>query len=319
MLYWYFMNRYYSFSQYLKDKFPGQRVYKIALDAGFNCPHRDQKTKTGGCIYCENKSFSPNAKLFPRPSIAAQLESGMDFYRRRYNAGKFIAYFQAYTNTYAPPDQLKKIYDETTKFDDVIGLSIGTRPDCVSNEKLNLITSYTDRFSVWIEYGLQSKHDRTLKFIRRGHDYQAFLDAVRRTRGRQIAICAHIILGLPNETREDMEATVQSLVDLNVDGIKLHNLYVSKNTALEELHKKGEIKLLTLEEYIPLLCDLLEILPPKMVVQRVTGELSGELLVAPKWEVNKNQIIRMINDELTRRNSSQGRHYRTKSPSRAGT
>ncbi|MEK7449684.1 MAG: TIGR01212 family radical SAM protein [Planctomycetota bacterium] len=300
---------YYSFSAYLKDKFPGQRVYKIALDAGFSCPHRTKDLRLGGCIYCENKSFSPNARLEPRPSVSEQIRSGMDFYRRRYQAEKFMAYFQAYTNTYAPPDQLKKIYDEIAEFKDVVGLSIGTRPDCVPDETLDLITSYTDRYLVWLEYGLQSKHDRTLKFIRRGHNYESFVDAVKRTQGRNISICAHIILGLPGETKQDMVETVQAITDLNIDGIKLHNLYVSKNTSLEQLYQKGEIKLLTFEEYVPLLCDLLELLPPKMVVQRVTGELAGEYLVAPKWEVNKGQIIRAIEIELKRRNTYQGHGY----------
>lgn len=346
------MSRYYSFSAYLRDKFPGQRVYKIALDAGFTCPHRTGPDRLGGCIYCENRSFSPNAQLDPRPSVTEQIRMGMDFYRRRYQADKFIAYFQAYSNTFGSPEVLKARYDEALAHPDVIGLSIGTRPDCISDEVINLIASYTNTHTVWVEYGLQSANDNTLKLINRGHSYADFVSAVKRTQGRNILIGTHLIIGLPGETREDILDSVRKVVELGIDpvrdrssreddrpkkdaspfpkpvpeagfsygsepdisngvnSIKLHHLYVARNTELAKLHDLGRVRILPLEEYVPLVCDILEILPPKMVVQRVTGELSGEYLIAPKWGVSKGGIIRMIEDELARRDSHQGIKYK---------
>ncbi|MBI5779719.1 MAG: TIGR01212 family radical SAM protein [Planctomycetes bacterium] len=300
---------FYSFKNYLKDRFPGLKVYKIALDAGFTCPHRSSDTRTGGCIYCENRSFSPYARLPIRPPISEQIAKAMDFYRQRHKADKFIIYFQAYTNTLGPVDKLKALYDEALAHPDIVGLSIGTRPDCVPDKTLDLITGYTKKYDVWLEYGLQSAHDKTLEFINRGHKYADFEDAVKRTKGRNISIAAHLILGLPNETRDDMLQSVQKVIDFGVDGIKLHHLYVAQNTQLAKMHKEAPIKLLTLEEYIPLVCDTIERLPPKMVLMRLTGELSGELLIAPKWGVSKSAIIRMIEEELTKRGSYQGKKY----------
>ena len=299
---------FYSFKNYLKDKFPGLKVYKIALDAGFTCPHRSADTRTGGCIYCENRSFSPYARLPIRPPISEQIAKAMDFYRQRHKADKFIIYFQAYTNTLRPTDKLKALYDEALTHQDVVGLSIGTRPDCVPDKTLDLITEYAKRYDVWLEYGLQSAHDKTLEFINRGHKYNDFEDAVKRTKGRGISIAAHLILGLPNETRDDMLDSVQKVIDLGIDGIKLHHLYVAQNTKLAELYAQGKVKMFTLEEYIPLVCDIIERLPPKMVLMRLTGELSGELLIAPQWNTSKSAIIRMIEEELTRRGSYQGKN-----------
>lgn len=300
------MSRYYSFSAYLRDKFPGQRVYKIALDAGFTCPHRTGPDRLGGCIYCENRSFSPNARLDPRPSVTEQIRMGMDFYRRRYQADKFIAYLQAYSNTLGSPEVLKSRYDEALAHPDVIGLSIGTRPDCISDEAIQLISSYAGKYTVWVEYGLQSANDNTLKLINRGHIYADFVSAVKRTQGRNILIGTHLIIGLPGETRDDIMNSARWVVELGIDSIKLHHLYVARDTELAKLHDLGQVRILPLEEYIPLVCDILEILPPKMVVQRVTGELSGEYLIAPKWGVSKGGIIRMIDEELARRGTQQG-------------
>ncbi len=335
---------FYSFKNYLKDRFPGLKVYKIALDAGFTCPHRTSDTRAGGCIYCENRSFSPYARLSPRPPISEQIAKAMEFYRQRHKANKFIIYFQAYTNTLGPVDKLKALYDEALAHPDIVGLSIGTRPDCVPDQTLDLITGYTKRYDVWLEYGLQSAHDKTLEFINRGHKYADFEDAVKRTKGRGISIAAHLILGLPNETRADMLESVQKVIDLGIDGIKLHHLYVAQNTKLAELYKQNHpsviasptgakqsqvneittspdsnrvtrndksiaIKVFTLAEYIPLVCDIIEMLPPKMSVHRLTGELSGEYLIAPQWNTSKSAIIRMIEEELTKRGTYQGKKY----------
>ena len=300
---------FYSFKNYLRDKFPGLKVYKIALDAGFSCPHRTADARLGGCIYCENRSFSPYARLSPRPSLSEQIKNGMDFYRRRYKADKFIIYFQAYTNTLGPVDKLKSLYDEALNHSDIVGLTIGTRPDCVPNNVLDLITEYTKKYAVWVEYGLQSAHDKTLEFIKRGHTYSDFEDAVKRTKGRNISIATHLILGLPGEGQKEIFQSIEKVINLGIDGIKFHHLYIAQNTELAKLHQQRTIKVFTLDEYIPLICDVIELLPPKMVVIRVTGELSGEYLIAPKWNVNKNRIIQMIEQELARRNSYQGKKF----------
>jgi uncharacterized protein len=299
---------FYSFKNYLNDKFPGQKVYKIALDAGFTCPHRDSN-RSGGCIYCENRSFSPYAGPAPKFPLKTQIENAMSFFHQRHKADKFIIYFQAYTNTLGPVDKLKALYDEALSYPDIVGLSIGTRPDCVSDAVLDMIAEYNNKYLVWLEYGLQSAHNKTLEFINRGHTYEAFADAVTRTKQRQINIAAHLILGLPDESRADMFDSLNKVISLGIDGIKFHHLYVARNTKLAELYEQGGIKLFTLEEYIPLLCDMIETLPPKMVVIRVLGELGGEYLIAPKWYASKNQIIQMIEQELARRNSSQGKKY----------
>jgi radical SAM protein (TIGR01212 family) len=225
----------------------------------------------------------------------------MNFYRKRYKADKFIIYFQAYTNTFAPVDKLKSLYDEALAYPDIVGLTIGTRPDCVPDNVLDLITEYTKKYLVWLELGLQSAHNRTLELINRGHTYQTFEDAVKRTRGRNISIATHLILGLPGETHQDMFESVRKVVALGIDGIKFHHLYIAKNSRLAELYEQGKVKTLSLQDYIPLICDVIELLPKDMVVIRIVGELRGEYLIAPKWGVNKNQVMQMIGQELSRR------------------
>lgn len=303
------MRRYYSFNRYLKETFPGLRVYKIPIDAGFTCPNRDGKVATGGCIYCINRSFSPNTRLESRPSIKEQIQRGMDFFRRHYQAQKFIAYFQAFTNTYDEPGRLKSIYDEILSFPDMVGLAIGTRPDCVSEEILSLISTYTRKYLVWIEYGVQSSHNKTLQLINRGHSYEDFVKAVEITRSRGIKIATHIILGLPGETRADMLTTTLRIGQLGLDGIKIHHLYVARNTPLEKWYNEGKVKVMTLAEYLRLVCDCLERLPENMVIQRLLGELSDESVLAPKWGKSKGTILNLIEKELARRGSYQGRLF----------
>ncbi|MDD5085943.1 MAG: TIGR01212 family radical SAM protein, partial [Candidatus Omnitrophica bacterium] len=200
---------YNKFGNYLKKHF-GCRVHKVTLDAGFTCPNRDGYLSYDGCTYCNNQGFSSNTRLAPR-SLEEQLAEGINYFRSRFNAEKFIAYFQAYTNTYAAPDELRKRYDVVRSFDEVAGISIGTRPDCVTPEILDLIESYSDKYMVWVEYGLQTIHEKTLKRINRGHTYESFLKAIDMTAGRKINICAHVILGLPGETRDDMMKTAEAV------------------------------------------------------------------------------------------------------------
>jgi radical SAM protein (TIGR01212 family) len=295
--------RYYRFSEYLKRVF-GLKVYKVSLDAGFTCPNRDGKKGFGGCMYCVNESFSPNAG---RPiSIGEQMRRGMEFMRSRYRAEKFIAYFQAFTNTYADVETLRRCYEEALRFPDVVGLSIGTRPDCVPDDVLDLIRGYASRCHVWVEYGLQSMHDATLDFINRGHHYGDFVDAVRRTRERGINVCAHVILGLPGESREDMMETARGVSSLGVEGIKLHHLYVARHTPLETLYRLGKIDVLSHDEYIELAADFLERISPDITIQRLVGDVTSDMLVAPKWPVSKEVVLRGITEELVRRKSCQG-------------
>lgn len=298
---------YRSYSQYLREQFP-YKVYKIAVDAGFTCPNLDGTVAYGGCTYCDNKSFSPNTRLTPRP-VREQVLSGIEFYRKRFDAEKFIVYFQAFTNTHGPVERLKRLYDEALACPDVVGLSIGTRPDCVPEEVLDLLSDYAARCHLWVEYGLQSIHDATLEKLNRGHTYAQFVDAVERTRQRRLPICAHVILGLPGETYGMMMQTAQAVASLGLDGLKIHHLYIAKNTALEKAHRRNPIKTLSLEEYIGLICDFLEWMSPSMVIQRLMGELSGEYVVAPLWGKTKSEILRLVDREFARRRTRQSARY----------
>lgn len=300
--------RYYKFSRYLKKRF-GQPVYKVSIDAGFSCPNKDGRLGEGGCIYCDNRAFSHNSRISTPPPIEKQIKNGVKFGKRRYNAKKFMVYFQAYTNTYASPDVLKEKYDVVRKFNDVVGLAIGTRPDCVNEKILNLIESYSDNYEVWLEYGLQSIHDKTLKLINRNHTYDDFVKAVQMTRMRNIKICAHIIIGLPGETKEEMLETAKALAELKIDGVKIHPLHIVKDTKLEELYREGKYKPLELDEYVNIVTEFLQYLPPTTVIQRITADCPKELLVAPEWINNKQRVLNMIEKRLEEKDTHQGDFY----------
>jgi len=305
---WLKTHRYYPFSAYLRENF-SVKIHKVSIHAGFTCPNRDGLVGVGGCTYCANESFSPNVRE-AIATIKEQVEKGIEYLKRRYGAEKFIAYFQAFTNTYADVDTLKARYDEALLNKDVIGLSIGTRPDCITDEILDLIYNYTKKYHVWIEYGLQSIHDRTLRLVNRGHDYKSFEDAVIRTKNRGgIKICVHVILGLPGEDRNDMMETARTVSSMGIDGIKLHHLYVAKNTAMADDYIKGNIKTLKMEEYVSLACDFLERISPDIVVQRLVGDTHGDFLIAPVWNATKGEVFAAITNELKHRNSYQGSKY----------
>ncbi|EKE03512.1 MAG: hypothetical protein ACD_20C00196G0008 [uncultured bacterium] len=299
--------KYNQYSQHLEKIF-GCKVYKVTLDAGFNCPNRDGTISQGGCIFCdESGSFSnAHSNLL---SIEKQLNTGVERLKKRFKAKKFISYFQAYTNTYGSLDHLKNTYDKALQHEDVVGLSIGTRPDCVDPEKIDLISSYTDNHYVWVEYGLQSIHDKSLKFINRGHSAQDFINAVKMTQNKNINICAHVIIGLPGETKKNMLQTAKLLADLGVDGVKIHLLCVLQGTQIEKMYSNGEIKLLSTEEYVDIVCDFLEILPPEVTIHRIAGNGLKKILVAPRWLPEKFRILNLIDKELERRNSYQGKVF----------
>ncbi len=299
--------RYNQFSAYLKQKF-GVKVYKITLDAGFSCPNRDGTISSGGCIFCdEGGSFSQaHSNLL---SIEEQVETGIKNLSERFKAQKFMSYFQAYTNTYKPVGELEKIYNSALNNDKIVGLSIGTRPDCVDDEKLDLIAGYKDDYYTWVEYGLQSIHDKTLRRINRGHDFDCFLKAYEKTKERGINVCVHVIFGLW-ETREEILQTAQKLAELKVDGVKILMLCALENTKLAKIYEEKAIDFMSEREYIETVCDFLEYLPPETTIHRLAGNGLKKNLIAPRWLGKKLDCLNQIDRELLARNTFQGFRYK---------
>ena len=299
-------SRYNDFNTYLSSIF-GCRVQKITIDAGLSCPNRDGTLSFGGCIYCNAKGSGTGARS-KGLTVSDQIATAKPALLKRYKAKKFIAYFQSFTNTYGPFATLKHLYEQALGDEDVVGLSIGTRPDCVNEPILDLLQGYTAEYLIWIEYGLQSAHDATLVLINRGHDFNCFKAAVEATKNRGINICAHVILGLPNEKKEHMLQTAKIVADMGIDGIKLHLLYVVKGTKLEELYRANNYKCLEQHEYIDIVCDFLERIPKQMVIQRLTGDPHPKELVAPVWSLKKAETIALIRKTLETRNTWQGKY-----------
>ena len=299
------MKRYYDLNTYFRNRF-GERVHKISIDAGLTCPNRDGTLGTGGCIYCNAKG-SGTGNYAKGRSISSQLEDSKAPVIKRFKAKKFIAYFQSFTNTYASPDRLRALYDEALAVPDVVGLAIGTRPDCVSEAVLDLLQSYAKKKLIWLEYGLQSAHDPTLATINRGHDVAAFENAVAATAGRGIQIGVHIILGLPDEDADHMHATADFIARLPIDGVKLHLLYVVRGTRMEDLYAAGGYRCLEQDEYADLVCDVIERLPAGTVMLRLTGDPHAHELVAPKWALAKDRTMALIRERLEQRDTWQGR------------
>ncbi len=298
--------RYNDLNTYLRSIF-GCRVQKISIDAGLSCPNRDGTISTGGCIYCNARGSGTGAHA-EGFTITEQLLKGKKYLSKRYKAKKFIAYFQSFSNTYATPEHLKSIYEEALAVDDIVGLSIGTRPDCVDDTILSLLQSYGNDYLVWIEYGLQSAFDSTLAIINRGHDFRCLKNAVTAThKKKEIKICAHVILGLPDENKTMMLETAKIIAGMGIDGIKLHLLYVIKGTKLETLYRKGKYRCLEQQEYVDLVCSFLELIPEGMVIQRLTGDPHPEELVAPGWSLNKRETLSLITGTLEKRDSWQGK------------
>ncbi len=298
------MQLYNDYNSYLKRKF-GCRVFKIGIDAGFSCPNRDGSKGKDGCIYC-NAAGSRSSYADPKVSVSDQLARRMDLLKAKSGAKRFIAYFQAFTNTYAPVRHLKNLYDQILPFEEIVGLSIGTRPDSVDAEKLKLISAYLKWCDVWLELGLQSSHDRTLEAINRAHSYSDFVRAVKLAKDQHLPVCAHIILGLPGESREDMLATADRLSELGVNGVKIHLFHILKSSPVESHYREGKVKLLEQEEYAALVCDFLERLSEEIIIQRVTGEGTIESHIAPMWALDKLRTIEIIKEEMRRRSSRQG-------------
>lgn len=300
---------YYSFNRYLREKF-GTKVRKISLNAGFTCPNRNGTFSAEGCTFCNERGFSDSAKS--AVPLRDQIKTGIDFSRKRFKTVKFIAYFQNAANTSAGVDELKKAYDAIRGFPEMVGLFIATRPDCISRGKLDLIESYSDRYDVWIEYGVESVNGATLRKVNRSHTFSHTLKAIEETSKRNIKIGAHVILGLPGESEKDMMKTAETLAGLPIDGIKMHVLHVLRDTKLEEAFNKGEVRLMEPAEYVNLACNFLERLNPKCVILRLVSDAREEVLIAPKWINDKLNVIRAIESEFQKRASHQGRFYEEK-------
>lgn len=298
--------RYYTFNQYLKDRF-GCRVHKVAIDAGFSCPNIDGAKGEGGCTYCNNEGFSYNSRREIRP-ISEQIENGISFMRKRYKAKKYMAYFQAHTNTYAPVSQLKEIYDHILPYNDIVAMAVGTRPDSVSLKTLDLLESYSYKAEVWVEYGLQTSHNHTLRRVNRCDTYERFLWAIDVTKDRNLKVCVHVILGLPGETYDDMMKTAERLAPLPYHSIKVHLLHIMKNTPMEQEYLRGDFELFSMDDYVQIVCDFLERLPADISIQRLTADAPPSVLVAPQWCLERQLIYQKIDEELERRNSRQGLH-----------
>ncbi len=299
--------RYYALSAYMRREFGGT-VRKISVDAHFSCPNIDGTVGRGGCVFCDAASFSPSRQI-GLVEIDDQIADGITRLQRRFDAKQFIAYFQPSTNTHAPVDVLERVYRSALRRPEIVGIAIGTRPDACPDPVLDLLATLARETWTTLELGLQSSHDRTLNWLGRGHDYGQFVDATMRARARNLQVGAHVILGLPGETREDVRTTARRLGTLGLHSIKIHHLYVVKGTRLERLWRAGEVALPTLEEYVDLVVDFLERLSPETVVERVAGEVGDEYLVAPSWTAIKHAGRNAVDKALHARDSYQGKYY----------
>lgn len=307
------MKKLYTFGKYLRQKFH-TNVYKVPISIpGFTCPNIDGTSARGGCVFCENESFSPNLKQKERitlnlksttnPLLEKQLQSlewqfknTIPYLKRRFNAKKFIVYFQSFTNTYAPFSTLKALYEKALSFDDVVGLSIGTRSDSITDETLNYLKELSNKTELWVEYGIQTSNDDTLKLINRGHDFSNVVETITKTKDLGLNVCGHLIYGLPNETRKDWEKTFNDTMKLNIDSIKFHPMYVTKNTLLAKSYEKGEFIPISEKDYIDMLVWSIKNLPDNISIQRMTAGI--ENLLAPEWCKYKNTQISHITKAL---------------------
>ena len=300
--------RYNTYRPYIKEKL-GYRVSKLSVDMGFTCPNRDGNLAVGGCVYCNNDSFVPPYAR-ARYTMDDQVTSGMEYLRKRFKAEKFIIYFQSYTNTYDSVEKLEKMYREALKYDDVVGIAVGTRSDCIDEEKLEMFEELAKDCYVCLEFGIESIYDKTLDYMNRGHDYQSVLDAINMSKGRGFEIGAHIIVGMPTETKEEMLAMAEEISSLGIDVFKVHNLHIVRNTPLARMYRSKPFKLFDFEEYIDFIVNFLERLSPDMIIERLFTDTPYDLLIAPIWEKSHLQVLQGIEAELKRRDTWQGRLYK---------
>lgn len=307
--------RYHTWNYHLRSQF-GRKVIKVALDAGFDCPNRDGTAAFGGCTFCSAAGSGDFAGNRAEP-IHIQFQKVKDRMSHKWKEGKYIAYFQAFTNTHAPVAVLKEIFEEALSQEGVIGLSIATRPDCLPDDVVDYLAELHERTYLWVELGLQTVHERTALLINRAHDYPTYVEGVQKLRSRGIRVCTHIINGLPLEDNTMMMETVQEVAKLDIQGIKIHLLHLLKGTPMVKQYDKGKLAFMTKEDYVALVCDQLEILPPETVIHRITGDGPIDLLIGPMWSANKWDVLNSIDRELKNRNSWQGKYYEERK--RAGT
>lgn len=297
---------YYSFNNYLKKQFQS-KVRRISLNAGFGCPHRDADLSLEGCFYCNENGFVSFKDSCL--SLEEQIATSIKTFKKQFKAEKFIAYFQNASNTHASVEDLKQIYDVIKQFDQIVGLAISTRPDCIDTEKLKLIDSYCDQYEVWLEYGLQSIHNKTLEILNRQHTDEDFLLAVEKTAKTRIKIAAHVMLGIPGESRQDMIETADAIAKLPIDAVKVHIFHVLKDTRFEQIYNTQKFKMISEEEYVQIACDFLEHLRPDCAIMRLVSEARQEILIAPDWMNQKQKILHAIGNEFQRRGTCQGSYW----------
>ena len=304
---------FFKYSRYLKERY-GERVHRISIDAGFTCPNRDGTLSRSGCIYCDAKGSGSGAYVLRRIPIEKQVQNGIEFAKKRFKAKKFFIYFQSFTNTYAPIKRLKEIYDRALSLSeyrkDIVGFIVGTRPDCVPDPVLELISSYKSLgLEVWVEYGVQSIHFRTLKKINRGHGIWEVFDAINRTRKKGINITLHTIIGLPGETKEEIMETAKVISTQGIQAIKIHPLYIIKGTVIEKIYNAGKYTPLQLDEYISLVTEYLTYIRKDIIIQRITGDAKREELIAPSWILEKTKVLNKIDAYMEEHHLYQGKNW----------
>lgn len=299
--------RYHTWNYYLRNTF-GEKVFKVSINAGFTCPNIDGTVAYGGCTYC-SKDGSGDFAGNPKDNLIKQFNNIKNMMHKKWASAKYIGYFQAYTNTYAPLSVLKEKYETILELEDVIGLSISTRPDCLPDDVVDYLGELNKKTNLWVELGLQTIHDKTSKLINRGHDYETFIQGVEKLRSKNIKVIVHIINGLPGETYDMMMETAKAVANLNVDGIKIHLLHVIKDTPMQKMLQNNMLELMHKDEYIKLVCDQLEVLPKEMIVHRLTGDGKRDELIGPMWSLKKWEVLNDIDSEFKRRNSYQGIKY----------
>lgn len=301
--------RYHSLNSFLRGKF-GQKVFKISLDAGFSCPNRDGTISKLGCVFCSERGSGDFAgdRQF---SISKQFEDIKKMMNKKWKSGKYIAYFQAYTNTYADVSILKKKYDEALMQDDVVAMAIATRPDCLSDDVLDLLEDYNKKTYLWVELGLQTINDKTARLINRGYNLNVFEESLEKLRKRGIDVVVHTIFGLPGESKEDMLKTIDYIAHKDIKGIKIHLLHLMKDTPLVNLYHSGKLNFLDEKQYIDLICESITRLPKNIVIHRLTGDAPRDLLIEPKWSLKKWEILNEIDGNMEKKNLYQGLYFHT--------
>lgn len=299
--------KYYTLNYFLRNKF-GEKVFKISLDAGFSCPNRDGTISKGGCLYCSERGSGDFAgdRNF---SISSQFQDIKTMMKNKWKSGKYIAYFQAYTNTYGEIEELRKKYEEAVKQDGVVALAIATRPDCLSQEVIDLVSEYNNKLYTWIELGLQTSNEKTAKIINRGYALDMFEDSLERLRMKKIDVVVHTIFGLPGESREDMLNTIKYLANKDIQGIKIHLLHLLKGTPLVKLYEEGKLRFLEKDEYIDLVCEAITLLPKNIVIHRLTGDAPRNLIIGPMWSLKKWEVLNEIDKKLNDEELYQGKAF----------